>query len=103
MEMTNANIWQDWFPESALADVLSGSDVVADIGQVKGCWKLTLEKEVRAGRLAKWRGKWFPQPGAPFGIGPDKTCYGLPEIGAYFAEMRRTINNKRDRISRLSQ
>lgn len=84
-EFNHSNIWQDWFPESALADVLSGADVVANIGQVKGAWKRQLEKEVRAGRLAKWRGKWFPVAGASFGIGPDKTCYGRPELRDYFA------------------
>lgn len=75
-DLNNGNIWQDWFPESALADVLAGLDVIADIGQVKGVFKKALEKEVRAGRLTKWRGKWFPLAGAAFGLGPDKTCYG---------------------------
>lgn len=84
-EFTSANIWQDWFPERALADVLAGEDVVADIGQVKGAWKAALEKEVRAGRLAKWKGCWFPTAGAPGGIGPLKTCYGTPELAAHFA------------------
>lgn len=77
---TAANIWQDWFPESALRELLSGENVVADTGQVRGLWKRQLEREVRAGRLVKWRGKWFPVAGAPGGIGPDKTCYGTPEM-----------------------
>lgn len=81
-------IWQDYFPESALADVLSGRKVVPDIGQVKGAWKAALEREVQAGRLAKWSGKWFPQAGSPSGIGPDKTCYGTPELARYFAAMK---------------
>lgn len=85
---TAANIWNEWVPETALADVLSGADVVADIGQVNGLWKTMLEREVRAGRLAKWRGKWHPVAGAPFGIGPDKTCYGTPALRDHFAAMR---------------
>jgi hypothetical protein len=84
-EYTNANIWEEWFPESALAAVLAGDRVIADIGQVNGAWKRALEKEVRAGRLAKWRGHWYPTAGAPWGIGPLKTCYGTPEIAAHFA------------------
>lgn len=83
-EFTNANIWTEWFPESALADVLSGRDVVPDIGQVRGVWKRQLEKEVKAGRLAKWKGKWYPVAGATFGLGPDKTCYGVPELRDHF-------------------
>jgi hypothetical protein len=87
-EYTNANIWEEWVPESALRNVLSGADVVADIGQVKGLWKRTLEKEVRAGRLVKWRGKWFPMAGAPFGLGPDKTCYGTPDVRDFLISCR---------------
>jgi len=89
-ELTNANLWSEWFPESALADVLAGDSVVANIGQVRGVWKAALEKEVRAGRLAKWRGYWFPTAGAPWGIGPLKTCYGLPHIAEQFANFRLT-------------
>lgn len=88
VEFNNSNIWEEWFPESALDDVLAGRDVVPDIGQVKGAWKRQLEKEVKAGRLTKWRGKWFPCAGSPFGIGPDKTCYGTPELRDYFAGMK---------------
>lgn len=87
-EFTNANIWTDWVPESALADVLSGADVVANIGQVKGLWKSMLDREVRAGRLAKWRGKWFPVAGAHFGLGPDRDCYGTPEIAESMRALR---------------
>jgi hypothetical protein len=76
---TSANIWTEWFPEEALRDVLSGDDVIADIGQVKGVWKKTLDREIKAGRIVKWRGYWFPIAGAQFGIGPLKTCYGTAE------------------------
>ena len=79
-EFTSANIWDEWFPETALANVLAGRKVVANIGQVRGAWKRQLEREVRAGRLVKWRGKWFPVAGAKGAIGPDKTCYGTAEL-----------------------
>lgn len=79
VERTNTNIWTEWFPESALRDVLAGDDVIPNIGQVKGVWRKALEHEVRAGRLVTWKGKWFPIAGAQFGVGPNKTCYGTPE------------------------
>lgn len=85
---TSANIWTHWVPEDVFAAILAGDQVIADIGQVGGLWKRMLEREVRAGRLAKWRGKWFPQAGAPFGMGPDKTCYGTPELRDAFASSR---------------
>ena len=67
------------FPEHMLADVLAGRDVVPDIGQVNGAWKAALTREVKAGRLVTWKGHWFPVAGAPWGIGPLKTCYGTAE------------------------
>ena len=70
------------FPESMLADVLAGRDVVPDIGQVKGAWGSALKREVKAGRLITWKGYWYPVAGAPRGIGPLKTCYGTPEAAA---------------------
>lgn len=79
MEVTMTDlgtIGRDWFPENWLADVLAGRDVEVDIGQVKGAWRKALQREVRAGRLVTWRGRWFPIAGARFGIGPLKTCYG---------------------------
>lgn len=87
-EYTNANLWDEWFPESVLADVLAGEKVIPNIGQVRGVFKNVLEKEVRAGRLAKWQGHWHPSPGAPWGIGPLKTCYGTPEIRDMYAEAK---------------
>lgn len=79
---TNANIWDEWFPESRLAALLAGEDVEPDIGQVRGAWKRALNKEVRVGRLVKWRGYWYPVAGSQWGIGPLKTCYGTPEARA---------------------
>lgn len=50
--------------------------VVVDIGQINHASKLALLREVRAGRLVKWRGRWFPVAGASWGIGSLKMCYG---------------------------
>ena len=85
VEYTSANIWTDWFPEDRLADLLAGREVEANIGQVKGAWKAALDREVRAGRLTRWQGHWFPVAGAPYGLGPLKTCYGHPDVAAFFA------------------
>lgn len=63
--------------EAKFAMVLAG-EVVVDIGQVNGLWKQMLDREVRVGRLTKWRGHWHPVAGASWGIGPLKTCYGTP-------------------------
>jgi len=79
-EQNSSNVWDDWIPEHVLADVLAGRKVIPDIGQVKGLWKQMLQAEVRAGRLVTWRGKWHPVAGAAWGVGPDKTCYGTPEM-----------------------
>lgn len=88
-ELTNANIWTEWFPESALRDVLAGDDIIADTGQVNGVWKKALEREVRAGRITKWRGYWFPIAGAQVGIGPLKTCYGTAEARDLLMQINR--------------
>lgn len=50
--------------------------VIADIGQLTRAGKRALMREVRAGRLAKWRGC-----GAPWGIGP----HGPVAAATYFA------------------
>lgn len=80
----------DEVPEHLLADVLAGRHVVADIGQVEGEWKRLLEQAVRAGQLVKWKGKWFPTAGAPWGMGPLKTCYGTAEARDYYRSFRVT-------------
>lgn len=64
-----------------LNEALDGH-VITNIGQVCPIGKRVLDQAVRAGKLTKWRGKWFPVAGAPFGIGPDKTCWGTPEAKA---------------------
>jgi hypothetical protein len=53
-------------------------EVIPNVGQIPHDAVLALERAVRKGELAKWRGRWFPIAGAPFGIGPLKTCYGPP-------------------------
>jgi hypothetical protein len=53
--------------------------VVVDIGQLSQADRRALDREVRRGKLQKWRGRWCPVPGAPWGIGPLKTCYGPAE------------------------
>lgn len=63
---------QDWIVPAALA-----GDVIVDIGQVEKPTRRELDKLARLGVLLKWRGKWFPVAGAAFGLGPDKTCWGL--------------------------
>jgi hypothetical protein len=65
---------QDVFVETAMA-----GEVVVQIGQIAPSTVKQLDKLVRAGTLLKWRGKWFPVAGAAFGLGPDKTCWGLAE------------------------
>ena len=61
--------------DDAIALVLSGK-VVCNIGQVIKADKRRLEKLVKAGTINKWRGYWYPVPGASYGMGPLKTCWG---------------------------
>lgn len=49
---------------------------ISDIGQLTRLDRKALDAAVRSGTLAKWRGVWYPQAGASFGLGPLKTCYG---------------------------
>lgn len=56
--------------------------VVVCIGQVPDEVRRQFEKLVRKGVAVKWRGKWYPVAGASFGLGPDKTCYGLASVYA---------------------
>lgn len=74
-----------------LNDALDGQ-VVVDIGQITPVMKAVMDRAVRAGKLAKWRGKWFPLAGASCGIGPDKTCWSTPEVAQFFVEMKDGIN-----------
>jgi len=62
--------------EEILAEVLNGA-VICATGQVDAATKRALDKLVKAGTLAKWRGHWYPCAGANYGLGPLKTCWGL--------------------------
>lgn len=64
---------------------LAAGRVLVDIGQIDRPVKNALKREIRAGRLVSWRGKWHPVAGAPFGFGPDKTCYGTESARAAVA------------------
>lgn len=64
-------------PQGHIVRALLGGDVVVDIGQVSPETVKQFKKLHRAGTLVKWRGYWHPVPGAPWGIGPPKTCWGL--------------------------
>ncbi len=66
---------------------LNAGEVIPQIGQVSDEHVRALDKMVKAGQIAKWRGKWFPVAGAGFGIGPDKTCYGTHEAKARVATL----------------
>lgn len=66
--------------DKRLGELLAGRRVECNIGQVTGRWKSVLEREVRKGRLVKWRGYWFPVSGASWGIGHPKLCYGAPAV-----------------------
>ncbi len=72
-------------PAITFVDRAFAGEVVVNIGQIDDATKRAFDREVRAGRLTKWRGHWHPVAGASFGIGPLKTCYGLPEVFAHFA------------------
>ena len=61
--------------------------VVPDIGQIDHTAKLALLRAVRAGKIARWQGRWAPEAGSPYGFGPLKTCYGPLEIAAYYRSM----------------
>lgn len=63
---------QDWIVPAAL-----DGTVIVQISQIAPETVKQLDKLVRSGVLVRWRGKWYPVAGASFGLGPDKTCWGL--------------------------
>src|SRR3990167_610924 len=65
--------------EQALNDICH-CKVVVDIGQLDKATRRKLDKMVREDKIAKWRGHWSPIAGASEGIGPLKTCYGIPPM-----------------------
>ena len=64
-------------------DTITAGEVLCNIGQLDAATKRSLDRMVRHGEIAKWRGHWFPVSGASEGIGPLKTCYGIPSIAAW--------------------
>lgn len=60
-----------------IIDSLMTGEVIVDIGQVDKATARVLNKMVAGGEALKWRGKWYPVAGASYGLGPDKTCWGL--------------------------
>jgi hypothetical protein len=64
-------------PQGHIVRAVLGGEVVVDIGQIAPETLKQFNKLLRAGTLIKWRGKWYPVAGAAFGLGPDKTCWGL--------------------------
>lgn len=52
------------------------ASVVVDIGQLDQAQKRQLNNAAKRGEIAKWRGHWAPIPGASFGMGRLKPCYG---------------------------
>lgn len=65
-------------PDQDLIDEALSGQIICNIGQVGHAAARLLDKLVKAGELVKWRGYWYPQAGANFGIGPLKSCWGLP-------------------------
>lgn len=60
----------------ALRQIARGG-ILVNIGQLDKPTKRALDRLVKRGRIAKWRGHWFPFDGHPtYGMGPLKTCYG---------------------------
>lgn len=64
-------------PQDLIIPAALDGKVIVNIGQIAPDTLKQINKLVRTGTLLKWRGKWFPVAGAAFGLGPDKTCFGL--------------------------
>lgn len=60
------------------------TNVVVSIGQLTAKDKKALDAAVKRGEIAKWRGHWHPDPGAPWGIGELKTVYGPIAIKKHY-------------------
>ena len=59
---------------------LHRGEIIVDIGQLTPDDRRELARMVRKGLARKWRGRWFPDPGAPWGMGPLKSCYAIEEV-----------------------
>lgn len=51
-------------------------EVICNIGQLSMVERYQLDRAAKRGEIEKWRGHWYPEPGAPYGIGPLKSCWG---------------------------
>ena len=51
-------------------------NVICNIGQLTKLEVCQLNAAAVDGTISKWRGYWHPVPGASFGIGNLKTCWG---------------------------
>lgn len=60
------------------------TQAVADTGQIDPVSLRALKRAVKAGDISQWRGHWFPVTGAPWGMGPLKTCYGPHYVCDHF-------------------
>ena len=67
---------------AALQDARSALEPYAVTPAAQSDARRELDREVRAGRLDRWRGYWAPVAGASMGLGPLKTCWGLPSVRA---------------------
>jgi hypothetical protein len=66
--------------KSRIYEMLKVGEVICNIGQVTNEDRRLLDRLVKQGIAAKWRGYWFPVAGASHGIGPLKTCWGLKAV-----------------------
>lgn len=64
-------------PQQFQFERLLSGEVLVNIGQIDDHSKRQWDRLVRKGIVLKWRGKWYPITGDPWGMGPDKTCYCL--------------------------
>lgn len=66
--------------------------VIVNLGQLTAEDKRSLDRVVKRGQIKKWRGYWHPVAGAPFGIGPLKTCYGTVEYHDHISAFSAALN-----------
>lgn len=72
--MSNQNKTYTGTPEEWLNRAIE--EVVCDCGQLSPETRRLLERKAKQGVISKWRGYWYPEAGASWGIGPLKTCFG---------------------------
>lgn len=69
-----------------LDEMIAERGGVPNIGQITPTVQRHLERRVRRGELAKYRGYWTTLTPA-YGFGPLKTIYAVPAFAAHVAEM----------------